>query len=182
MLTRFEPSSRTVYASSCFQVAPRIFLQRPAPRPGALVFGAPRPGRPGAPANPAACRTRTVEKSYCPNPDLRSQTRTADPMIPILLAPLILHLEAQLDLQIPREMMQRRRRVNPARLHCAAQADANKAPGGHHKCYIQQYPCGCVLILSNAAQDPLELQDNTRRGGRQLLGAQNFACVLLIFR
>ncbi len=33
-------------------VAPRTFLQRPAPRPGALVFGAPRPGRPGAPANP----------------------------------------------------------------------------------------------------------------------------------
>jgi hypothetical protein len=29
-----------------------IFLQRPAPRPGELIFGAPRPGRPGAPANP----------------------------------------------------------------------------------------------------------------------------------
>ncbi len=60
MLTRFVPSSRTVYSSSCFQAAPRIFLQRPAPRPGALVFGAPRPGRPGAPANPGrgprACR------------------------------------------------------------------------------------------------------------------------------
>jgi hypothetical protein len=53
MLIRFVPSSRTVYSSSRFRVAPRIFLPHPAPRPGALVFGAPRPGRPGAPANPA---------------------------------------------------------------------------------------------------------------------------------
>ena len=36
--------------------APEI-LQRPAPQPGAPLFGAPRPERPSAPANPAAWRS-----------------------------------------------------------------------------------------------------------------------------
>ena len=34
--------------------APDI-LQRPAPQPGAVLFGAPRPERPSAPANPGHC-------------------------------------------------------------------------------------------------------------------------------
>ncbi len=47
MLTRFVPSSRTVNASSCFQVAPRTFYSAPRPAPG-RSFMAPR--APGAPA------------------------------------------------------------------------------------------------------------------------------------
>ena len=42
------PTERTVLNLS----APEI-LQRPAPQPGAPLFGAPRPERPSAPANPA---------------------------------------------------------------------------------------------------------------------------------
>ena len=45
-------STPTIALSVLNVSAPEI-LQRPAPQPGAPLFGAPRPERPSAPANPA---------------------------------------------------------------------------------------------------------------------------------
>ena len=43
--------------------APEI-LQRPAPQPWAPLFGAPRPERPSAPANPGPKKPRRIVSSY----------------------------------------------------------------------------------------------------------------------
>ena len=46
-----EGSIPTIALPVLYVSAPEI-LQRPAPQPGAPLFGAPRPERPSAPANP----------------------------------------------------------------------------------------------------------------------------------